>query len=103
MQHPGGEELTYVNLDLVHEGGTFMVFDQMRAESRKARKPNLALAVTDHYVPSLNRRAGVTAIPDPAIRNVVEWLGENARGVGLELIGPDDPRRDRPRRPAGYP
>ena len=69
-----GEELMFVDLNLVHEGGTFMAFDQLRAEGRKVRKPNLTLAVTDHYLPSLNRKAGVAAIPNPAIRNVVEWL-----------------------------
>ena len=80
VPRPGGEELMFVDLNLVHEGGTFFAFDQMRAEGRKVRKPKLTLAVTDHYLPSLNRKAGVAAIPNPAIRNVVEWLArEHAR------------------------
>ena len=88
-----GEELMFVDLNLVHEGGTFMAFDQLRAEGRKVRKPNLTLAVTDHYLPSLNRKAGVAAIPNPAIRNVVEWLAQHTREFGIEHIGPDDARQ----------
>ena len=32
-----GEELMFVDLNLVHEGGTFMAFDQLPAEGRKVR------------------------------------------------------------------
>ena len=52
---PGGEELLFVDRNLVHEGGTFLAFDQMRAEGRTVRKPKQTLAVTDHYLPSTNR------------------------------------------------
>jgi 3-isopropylmalate/(R)-2-methylmalate dehydratase large subunit len=93
VPQPGGEELLLVDLNLVHEGGTFMAFDQLRADGRKVRKPQRTLAVTDHYLPSLNRKAGVAAIPNPAIRNVVEWLAQNTREFGIEHIGPDDPRQ----------
>ena len=93
VSQPGGEDLLYVDLNLVHEGGTFMAFDAMRAEGRRLRKPKLTLAVTDHYLPSLNRSSGIAAIPNPAIRNVVEWLAENTREFGIEHIGPDDPRQ----------
>ena len=93
VPRPGGEELMFVDLNLVHEGQTFMAFDELRATRRKVRKPKLTLAVTDHYLPSLNRKAGVAAIPNPAIRNVVEWLAENTREFGIEHIGPDDPRQ----------
>src|SRR6476661_8876984 len=74
-----GEELMFVDLNLVHEGGTFMAFDQLRAEGRKVRKPLQTLAVTDHYLPSVNRSAGVAGITNREIRNVVEWLSENTR------------------------
>ena len=93
VPQPGGEELLLVDLNLVHEGGTFMAFDQLRADGRKVRKPKRTLAVTDHYLPSLNRTAGVAAIPNPAIRNVVEWLAQNTREFGIEHIAPDDPRQ----------
>jgi 3-isopropylmalate/(R)-2-methylmalate dehydratase large subunit len=93
VPRPGGEELLFVDLNLVHEGQTFMAFDELRAAGRKVRKPKATLAVTDHYLPSLNRKAGVAAIPNPEIRNVVEWLAQNTREFGIEHIGPDDPRQ----------
>ncbi len=93
VAQPGSEELLCVDLNLVHEGGTFMAFDQLRAEGRRVRKPQRTLAVTDHYLPSANRGAGTAAIPNPEIRNVVEWLAQNTREFGIEHIGPDDPRQ----------
>lgn len=32
VPRPGGEELLFVDLNLVHEGGTFLAFDQLRIE-----------------------------------------------------------------------
>ena len=32
VPNPQGEELLFVDKNLVHEGGTFLAFDQMRAE-----------------------------------------------------------------------
>ncbi len=90
---PGGEELLFVDLNLVHEGGTFLAFDQLRMEGRRVRKPKQTLAVTDHYLPSVNRDAGVAGIANPAIRNVVEWLEQNTRDFGIEHIGMHDPRQ----------
>lgn len=90
---PGSEELLYVDMNFVHEGGTFLAFDALRSEGRKVRKPKANLAVTDHYLPSANRRAGLAAITNPEIRNVVQWIGENAREFGIEHIGPDDERQ----------
>ncbi|MES2562073.1 MAG: 3-isopropylmalate dehydratase large subunit [Pseudomonadota bacterium] len=85
----GGEELLAVDLNLVHEGGTFLAFDQLRAEGRTVRKPAQTLAVTDHYVPSVNRAAGVAGIPNPEIRNVVEWFTENTREFGIRHLDID--------------
>jgi 3-isopropylmalate/(R)-2-methylmalate dehydratase large subunit len=93
VSNPQAEELLWVDLNLVHEGGTFMAFDQMRLEKRRVRKPLQTLAVTDHYLPSLHRSAGVEAIANPEIRNVVQWLAQNTQEFGIEHIGPDDPRQ----------
>ena len=90
---PGGEELLFVDLNLVHEGGTFLAFDQLRMEGRRVRKPAQTLAITDHYLPSTNRAAGFSGIANREIRNVVEWLDQNAREFGIEHIGMDDPRQ----------
>lgn len=93
VPRPGGEELLFVDWNLVHEGGTFLAFDQLRMEGRKVRKPRQTLAVTDHYLPSLNRSAGVAGIANPEIRNVVEWLDQNTREFGIDHIGVNDPRQ----------
>ena len=93
VARPGGEELLFVDLNLVHEGGTFLAFDQMRAEGRKVRKLKQTLAVTDHYLPSLNRAAGAAGIANPEIRNVVVWLDQHVREFGIEHIGVNDPRQ----------
>ena len=93
VARPGSEELLYVDLNLVHEGGTFLAFDALRSEGRRVRKPRATLAVTDHYLPSSNRRAGIAAIANSDIRNVVRWIEENAREFGIEHIGPDDARQ----------
>lgn len=83
----GGEELLYVDKNLVHEGGTFLAFDQMRAEDRTVRKPRQTLAVTDHYLPSTNRATAPASIANPEIRRVVEALDVNARQFGIEHYG----------------
>src|SRR5262245_23437484 len=93
VPRPGGEDLLFVDLNLLHEGGTFLAFDQLRAEGRGVRRPHQTLAITDHYLPSVNRAAGIPGIAHPEIRNVVAWLDENAREFGIEHIGMHDPRQ----------
>ena len=90
---PGGEELLSVDLNLVHEGGTFLAFDQLRAEGRKVRKPEQTFAIADHYLPTLNRAAGIAGIAHPEIRRVVELLEESAREFGIPYVGMHDPRQ----------
>jgi 3-isopropylmalate/(R)-2-methylmalate dehydratase large subunit len=93
VPRPGGEDLLSVDLNLLHEGGTFLAFDQLRAEGRKVRKPARNLAITDHYLPSVNRAAGIPGIANPEIRNVVAWLDQHTREFGIEHIGMHDPRQ----------
>lgn len=71
----GGEDLPAVDRNLLHEGGTFLAFDPMRAEGLRVRKARQTLAVTDHY-PHSTRRATVPAsIAYPAIRRTLIALG----------------------------
>jgi 3-isopropylmalate/(R)-2-methylmalate dehydratase large subunit len=87
------EELLAVDLNMLHEGGTFLAFDQLRIEGRQVRRPERTLAITDHYLPSANREGGLDAIAIPQIRNVVKWLDENTREFGLRHIGMNDERQ----------
>lgn len=91
--NPGGEELLFVDKNLVHEGGTFLAFDQMRSEGRTVRKPKQTLAVTDHYLPSTGRATAPGSIANPEIRRVVEALDHNAREFGIEHYGVHHPRQ----------
>jgi 3-isopropylmalate/(R)-2-methylmalate dehydratase large subunit len=93
VANPGGEELLFVDRNLVHEGGTFLAFDQMRSEGHTVRKPKQTLAVTDHYLPSTNRATAPASIANAEIRRVVEALDQNARDFGIEHYGVHHPRQ----------
>src|SRR5712671_4158454 len=45
---PQGEDLLYVDFNLINEGQSFLAFDQLRIEGRMPRRPQQHLAVTDH-------------------------------------------------------
>jgi len=84
---PQGEELLYVDFNLINEGQSFLAFDQLRIEGRRSRRPQQHLAVTDHYLPTINRGLGTAGMPNPEIRRVVEMLEENAREFRLPHVG----------------
>jgi len=84
---PQGEDLLYVDFNLINEGQSFLAFDQLRIEGRGARRPRQHLAVTDHYLPTTNRSLGPAGMPNPEIRRVVEMLDENATEFALPHIG----------------
>ena len=48
VRSPQGEELLYVDFNMINEGQSFLAFDQLRIEGRTARRPQQHLAVTDH-------------------------------------------------------
>jgi len=91
-QRDDGECLIYVDRNFVHEG-PFYAFDALRLAGRKVRRPLRQFAIADHYLPSLNRAAGLDGIKDPEIRHMVEQLEKNATDFGLPLIGMRDPRQ----------
>jgi len=84
---PQGEELLYVDFNLINEGQSFLAFDQLRIEGRQSRRPQQHLAVTDHYLPTINRARGTAGMANPEIRRVVEMLDENARDFSLPHVG----------------
>src|SRR5262249_16584861 len=49
--------------------------------------PEQHLAVTDHYLPTINRAAGTAGMTNPEIRRVVEMLDENATAFKLPHVG----------------
>jgi 3-isopropylmalate/(R)-2-methylmalate dehydratase large subunit len=84
---PQGEELLYVDFNMINEGQSFLAFDQLRMEGRTSRCPQQHLAVTDHYLPTINRDRGTAGILNPEIRRVVEMMDENATEFKLPHIG----------------
>ena len=84
---PQGEDLLYVDFNLINEGQSFLAFDQLRIEGRGARRPQQHLAVTDHYLPTTDRSLGPAGMSNPEIRRVVEMLDENATEFALPHIG----------------
>jgi 3-isopropylmalate/(R)-2-methylmalate dehydratase large subunit len=84
---PQGEELLYVDFNLINEGQSFLAFDQLRIEKRGCRRPAQHLAVTDHYLPTINRARGTAGMANPEIRRVVEMLDENATEFALPHVG----------------
>ncbi len=84
---PQGETLLYVDFNLINEGQSFLAFDQLRLEGRQSRRPEQHLAVTDHYLPTINRGLGTAGMPNPEIRRVVEMLDENSRDFRLPHVG----------------
>ena len=91
-QRDDGEALIYVDRNFVHEG-PFYAFDKLRLDKRAVRRPLKQFAISDHYLPTLNRAGGLNGIKDPEIRNMVEQLQRNARDFGLPFIGMDSPNQ----------
>jgi 3-isopropylmalate/(R)-2-methylmalate dehydratase large subunit len=87
VRSPQGEELLYVDFNMINEGQSFLAFDQLRIEGRTARRPQQNLAVTDHYLPTINRDRGPAGIANPEIRRVVEMMDENATEFKLPHVG----------------
>ena len=86
----GGESpLLYIDRHLIHEVTSPQAFEGLRMTGRKARRPELALAVADHNVPTKDRDKGIV---DPESREQVETLEKNAKDFGIEYLAMDDVR-----------
>lgn len=84
LRREDGTSLLWVDRHLVHEG-SHHAFAKLKERGLKVEAPELTFGVVDHYAPT---RAGAVA---PAIRRMIETLGENAREHGLKLFDLRDP------------
>ena len=57
-----GDTLLYVDLHLLHEVTSPQAFAGLRREGRAVRRPERALALSDHNVPTEGQSAGVAAV-----------------------------------------
>jgi 3-isopropylmalate/(R)-2-methylmalate dehydratase large subunit len=87
---PGEASVLYVDRHLVHEVTSAQAFEGLRESGRRARRPELALAVADHNVPTTDRSKGIS---DPESALSVQTLENNARQFGIEFFGMNDIRQ----------
>jgi len=85
-----GTTLLYVDRHLIHEVTSPQAFEGLRLSKRKVRKPNLALAVADHNVPTTSRSKG---IDDMESKIQIEMLEKNCKEFGIELFDMKDKRQ----------
>jgi 3-isopropylmalate/(R)-2-methylmalate dehydratase large subunit len=89
-EQPGESSVLYVDRHLVHEVTSPQAFEGLRTAGRKPRRPDLALAVADHNVPTKDRDQGIV---DPESREQIETLERNAKEFGIEYLPMDDIRQ----------
>jgi 3-isopropylmalate/(R)-2-methylmalate dehydratase large subunit len=89
-EQKGEASVLYIDRHLVHEVTSAQAFEGLRESGRRARRPELTLAVADHNVPTTDRRLGIT---DPESALSVKTLENNARELGIEYFGMNDIRQ----------
>ncbi|WP_331742718.1 3-isopropylmalate dehydratase large subunit (plasmid) [Streptomyces sp. NBC_00868] len=85
---PDEPDLLYVDLHLLHEASSPQAFDGLRLSGRQVRRPDLALALEDHNVPT-----NTLLVKDALGRAQLERLRENCEDGGIELFSLGDDRQ----------
>src|SRR5262249_35237234 len=98
-EEPGKPALIYIDRHLVHEGTSPQAFAGLKAERRKARRPDLTFAVMDHSVSTTDRKLPIldqdTKLHfEPLERHsretAVPLFDMNSRNQGIvHIIGPE--------------
>jgi 3-isopropylmalate/(R)-2-methylmalate dehydratase large subunit len=88
------ETLLYVDRCLIHEGSRH-TFDTLHERGLSVARPEKVFAFSDHYIPTdlRARTQGVTSIPDPEIRGMVELLIRNTDEYKISRFGWGDDRQ----------
>ena len=77
---PDGTAVLYIDRHLVHEVTSPQAFEGLRLAGRPVRRPDATIAVTDHNVPTSDRRQGIS---EPESRLQVETLERNVAEFGV--------------------
>ena len=77
---PDGTAVLYIDRHLVHEVTSPQAFEGLRLAGRRVRRPDATVAVTDHNVPTSDRRDGIS---EPESRLQVETLERNVAEFGV--------------------
>jgi 3-isopropylmalate/(R)-2-methylmalate dehydratase large subunit len=86
-----GASLVWVDRHYVQEG-SFHAFNKVRARGETVARPDLTVAIADHYVPTRGRgqpMAGGAA--NAELARMMDQLGANARQFGIRHYGMDHP------------
>jgi 3-isopropylmalate/(R)-2-methylmalate dehydratase large subunit len=86
-----GSRILYIDLHMIHEVTSPQAFEGLRAANRKPRRPEAALALADHNIPTTKDR--LQGIKDETSRIQVETLKENAKEFGVRYFDMDDRRQ----------
>ncbi|WP_156727781.1 3-isopropylmalate dehydratase large subunit [Streptomyces apocyni] len=81
-QGDAGDDLLYIDLQLLHEVNTPQAFDRLRASGRTVRRPDLTLGTEDHNTPTIDIRR---RIEDPEGRRQSELMRSNCAEFGIPL------------------
>lgn len=87
-----GETLLYIDLHLLHEVTSPQAFAGLTDAGRTVRRPERALALSDHNVPTVGQARGPAGVADVAARAQLEALVDNTRHFGIENFPMGDPR-----------
>jgi 3-isopropylmalate/(R)-2-methylmalate dehydratase large subunit len=81
-----GTYLIYIDLHLIHEVTTPQAFEGLKLAGREVRRPDATMAVSDHNVPTSDRRHG---IDDPESKLQVDTLERNVKEFGVPYFAID--------------
>lgn len=87
---PDGTVLLYVDRHIVHEVTSPQAFEGLQLAGRTPRRPQAALAVPDHNVPTTDRDK---PIEDLVSAKQVDTLRENCQATGVPLFDMNDIRQ----------
>jgi 3-isopropylmalate/(R)-2-methylmalate dehydratase large subunit len=87
-----GETLLYVDLHLLHEVTSPQAFAALEEAGRGVRRPERALALSDHNVPTEGQASGPAGVADIEARAQLEALVSNTARHGIENFAMGDPR-----------
>ncbi|MBT5751315.1 MAG: 3-isopropylmalate dehydratase large subunit, partial [Rhodospirillaceae bacterium] len=85
-----GSCLIYIDRQLIHEVTSPQAFEGLRNTGRKIHRPQAALAVADHNVPTTDRSQGIA---DEESRIQVETLEKNCAEFGINYFPTSDIRQ----------
>ena len=89
LDREDGTTLLSIDRHLCHEG-SFHAFDKLKVQRRVVRRPDLTVAIADHYVSTV---APETGNADPSCLEVIERLTTNTEAMGVRLYGVGSPEQ----------